>query len=44
LFLVPVSTALIAWPLFGETFSLYSLFGFALAVLGVRLVQKGVLK
>jgi drug/metabolite transporter (DMT)-like permease len=41
-YLVPPTTALIAWPLFGETYSPLSIIGMALAVIAVWLVtQKG---
>lgn len=39
-YLVPLSTALLAWALFGETLPLLSLVGMALAVGGVYLVVK----
>jgi len=39
LFLVPPSTALIAWPLFGETLDNLSIFGMATAVIGVALIN-----
>jgi drug/metabolite transporter (DMT)-like permease len=39
LFLVPPSTALIAWPLFGETLGAISIAGMALAVAGVALIN-----
>lgn len=38
-FLVPPSTALIAWPLFGETLGPVELLGMALTVVGVALVN-----
>ena len=38
-FLVPPVTALIAWPLFGETLTLKSVFGMSLVVLGILLVK-----
>lgn len=38
-YLVPPTTALIAWPLFGETYSLLSAAGMALAVLAVWLAS-----
>ena len=41
-FLVPPVTALIAWPLFGETFSYKSALGMILVVSGVLLVSYGV--
>ena len=40
-YLVPPTTALIAWPLFGETYSLAAAAGMALAMLAVWLVMKG---
>jgi drug/metabolite transporter (DMT)-like permease len=39
-YLVPPTTALMAWPLFGETYSVVSAAGMALAVLAVWLVTK----
>ena len=39
-YLVPPTTALIAWPLFGETYSLAAALGMALAMLAVWLVMK----
>ena len=39
-YLVPPSTALFAWVLFGETFSGFALFGMALTVWGVYLARK----
>ena len=39
-YLVPPTTALIAWPLFGETYSLSAAAGMALAILAVWLVMK----
>jgi len=39
-YLVPPTTALIAWPLFGETYSLAAAGGMALAMLAVWLVMK----
>ncbi len=39
-YLVPPATALLAWPLFGETYSLVSAAGMALAMLAVWLVTK----
>ncbi len=39
LFLVPPSTALIAWPLFGETLDKLSVVGMAVAVIGVALIN-----
>jgi drug/metabolite transporter (DMT)-like permease len=41
MYLVPPCTALIAWPLFGETYTAFSAAGMALAMLGVWLVTKG---
>ena len=41
MYLVPPCTALIAWPLFGETYTLYSAAGMALAVIAVWLVTRG---
>jgi drug/metabolite transporter (DMT)-like permease len=41
MYLVPPCTALIAWPLFGETYTAFSAAGMALAMLGVWLVSKG---
>jgi drug/metabolite transporter (DMT)-like permease len=41
MYLVPPCTALIAWPLFGETYTAISAAGMALAMLGVWLVSKG---
>ncbi len=38
-FLVPPSAALIAWPLFGETFGLVAIIGMVLVVIGVALVN-----
>ena len=38
-FLVPPVTALIAWPLFGETLTLKSIIGMGLVVLGILLVK-----
>jgi len=40
-FLVPPVTALIAWPLFGETLTLKSVVGMGLVVLGILLVKQG---
>jgi drug/metabolite transporter (DMT)-like permease len=40
-FLVPPSTALIAWALFGETLGPLALGGMAVAAIGVGLVQRG---
>ena len=39
-YLVPPTTALIAWPLFGETYSLAAAAGMGLAMLAVWLVMK----
>jgi drug/metabolite transporter (DMT)-like permease len=39
-YLVPPTTALIAWPLFGETYSLLSVLGMGLAVIAVWLVTQ----
>ena len=39
-FLVPPVTALIAWPLFGETLTLKSVSGMAVVVLGILLVKQ----
>lgn len=41
MYLVPPCTALIAWPLFGETYTAFSAAGMGLAMLGVWLVTKG---
>ncbi|MSQ54534.1 MAG: DMT family transporter [Betaproteobacteria bacterium] len=41
MYLVPPCTALIAWQLFGETYTLFSAAGMALAMLAVWLVTKG---
>ena len=38
-FLVPPSAALIAWPLFGETFGVVAIVGMVLVVIGVALVN-----
>ena len=40
-FLVPPCTALIAWPLFGETLGPVSLVGLALTVVGVAMATRG---
>jgi drug/metabolite transporter (DMT)-like permease len=40
-FLVPPCTALIAWPLFGETLGLLALVGMALTAAGVALASRG---
>lgn len=40
MYLVPPCTALVAWPLFGETYTAFSAAGMALAVLAVWLVSK----
>jgi drug/metabolite transporter (DMT)-like permease len=39
-YLVPPCTALMAWALFGEPLNLSLLLGFALAALGVAMVQR----
>jgi len=39
MYLVPPCTALVAWPLFGETYTLFSAAGMALAMLAVWLVS-----
>jgi drug/metabolite transporter (DMT)-like permease len=41
MYLVPPCTALIAWPLFGEVYTVFSAAGMALAALAVWLVTKG---
>lgn len=41
MYLVPPCTALLAWPLFGETYTAFSAAGMALAMLAVWLVSKG---
>jgi drug/metabolite transporter (DMT)-like permease len=41
MYLVPPCTALVAWPLFGETYTAFSAAGMALAMLAVWLVTKG---
>jgi drug/metabolite transporter (DMT)-like permease len=41
MYLVPPCTALVAWPLFGETYTAFSAAGMALAMLAVWLVSKG---
>ncbi len=41
MYLVPPCTALVAWPLFGETYTAFSAAGMVLAMLGVWLVSKG---
>jgi drug/metabolite transporter (DMT)-like permease len=41
MYLVPPCTALIAWPLFGEIYTLWSAAGMALAMLAVWLVTRG---
>jgi len=41
MYLVPPCTALVAWPLFGETYTAYSAAGMALAILAVWLVSRG---
>jgi drug/metabolite transporter (DMT)-like permease len=43
-YLTPLSTALIAWGLFGETLPALSLVGMVLAVGGVYLVVRGPLR
>jgi drug/metabolite transporter (DMT)-like permease len=43
-FLVPPCTALIAWPLFGETLSLVALFGMGLTAVGVALARRGAVR
>ena len=40
-YLVPLATALIAWPLFGETFGPIGFGGMGLTVIGVALAQSG---
>jgi drug/metabolite transporter (DMT)-like permease len=40
-FLVPPTTALIAWAMFGERLGLQALAGMAIAAVGVAMVQKG---
>lgn len=40
MYLVPPCTALVAWPLFGETYTAFSAAGMALAMLAVWLVSK----
>lgn len=39
-YLVPVSAALIAWPLFGEQLSLHALVGMMITIMGVALVMR----
>jgi drug/metabolite transporter (DMT)-like permease len=39
-YLVPPTTALIAWPLFGETYNIISAAGMGLAILAVWLVTQ----
>jgi len=39
-YLTPAMAALMAWPLFGETFGLVGLFGMALTVIGVALANR----
>ncbi len=39
-YLTPAAAALMAWPLFGETFGLVGLFGMALTVIGVALANR----
>jgi drug/metabolite transporter (DMT)-like permease len=41
MYLVPPCTALMAWPLFGETYTVFSAAGMAVAVIAVWLVTKG---
>lgn len=41
MYLVPPCTALVAWPLFGETYTTFSAAGMAIAVLAVWLVTRG---
>ena len=41
MYLVPPCTALVAWPLFGETYTAFSAAGMVLAMLAVWLVSKG---
>ena len=41
MYLVPPCTALVAWPMFGETYTLSSAAGMGLAALAVWLVTKG---
>jgi len=41
MYLVPPCTALVAWPLFGETYTVFSAAGMALAMLAVWIVSKG---
>ena len=41
MYLVPPCTALVAWPLFGETYTAFSAAGMSLAMLAVWLVSKG---
>jgi len=41
MYLVPPCTALVAWPLFGETYTAFSAAGMGLAMLAVWLVSKG---
>lgn len=41
MYLVPPCTALVAWPLFGETYTAFSAAGMALAMLAVWLVSRG---
>ena len=40
-FLVPVSTAIIAWPLFGEQLGLVAIVGFVVTIAGVLMVHRG---
>jgi drug/metabolite transporter (DMT)-like permease len=41
MYLVPPCTALVAWPLFGETYTAFSAAGMALAMIAVWMVSKG---
>jgi drug/metabolite transporter (DMT)-like permease len=41
MYLVPPCTALVAWPLFGETYTAFSAAGMAIAMLAVWLVTRG---
>lgn len=41
MYLVPPCTALVAWPLFGETYTVYSAAGMGVTMLAVWLVSKG---
>lgn len=40
-YLTPAVTALIAWPIFGETLDLTAIAGMAITIVGVALVQRG---